>query len=365
MKKILFVAATAAMLMSACSQNEVMDDQSTSNNAIEFGAYTNRATKANGTLVTDNTFPYGGEMGVFAYYTGSAAWSATATPNFMYNQKITKSSEGVGGAKDTYTYSPIKYWPNTVGEKITFFAYYPYAAAGLTWTDHTSPTPLTYSNASKNRPVANLTVQDAAKDQVDFMYAIIEDKEKPEDQTIKFTFNHALTQVNLKAKLSEELAKDNADGSGSNTTVTITAIKLKNIYKSGTMDMAAATPSWTVSGDPGEFNVTLSGANGINITGTTETAVATDNTGTFLMIPQTLKTDPDAAAGIEVTYKVKTIDASLKDGYSEITNTKTATITGAWAANSRILYTITLSLDQVKVDAEPTPWADETSGNLN
>lgn len=349
MKKVIFAAATAVALLSACSQNEVLDNIS-EGNEIAFETYTAMPTKANG-LVADNVFPDGGKMGVFAYYTGNAAWDGTAAPNFMYNQLVTKSGS-------SYEYSPTKYWPNNDSDKITFFAYYPYDAAGLTWKDHTNPTPAAYSNASVNLPVAALDIQADAKNQVDFLYATVKDQTKTAGNVpVQFTFKHALTQINLKAKLSAELVKDNG-GTSSNTTVTVTGITLKNIYKSGTLDMAEATPAWTASNST-DFTAALSDANGVEITGTTAQTV-TAATETFVMMPQTLQ----STAAIEVTYKVKTIDAALKDGYSEITNTANAQISGAWAPNGNVLYTLTIGMNDIQVAADVTEWDVQADGTI-
>lgn len=349
MKKVLFAAAMAAALLSACSQNEVFDSRA-ENNAIEFGTYTAMPTKASG-LVSGNVFPDGGKMGVFAYYTANTAWDGTASPNFMFNQLVTKSG-------DAYNYSPTKYWPNNAGDKITFFAYYPYDAAGLSWNDHATPTAAAYNNASANLPVAVLDIQGDAKDQVDFMYAVVKDKTKTAgNDSVQFTFKHALTQVNLKAKLAAELIKDNG-GTASNTTVTITGIKFKNIYKSGTLDIAAGTPVWTAS-NPVDFAAALSNDSGVVINGTTPQTV-TANTETFVMMPQTLQSN----AAIEVTYKVKTIDAALKDGYSEVTNTTSAKISGLWTANGNVLYTLTIGLNDIKVTADITAWDVQDDGTI-
>lgn len=344
----MFAAATAVALLSSCSKNEVFENRS-GNNAIQFGTYTAKPTKASG-LVADNVFPDGGKMGVFGYYTGSAAWDGTASPNFMYNQLVTKSGSA-------YTYSPTKYWPNSDADHITFFAYYPYDAAGLSWKDHTDPAPAAYSNESVDLPLAAMDIQADAKDQVDFMYATVKDQTKTEgNDPVQFTFKHALTQVNLKAKLAAELVKDN--GASSNTTVAVTGIKLKNIYKSGTMDMAGNTPAWTAS-NPADFTVVLSDANGVEITGTTAQAVTAD-TETFIMMPQTLQDN----AAIEITYKVKTIDPSLKDGYSEITNTTSAKISGEWVVNGNVLYTLAIGLNDIQVSANVTVWDIQADGTV-
>lgn len=104
------------------------------------GVITSPSSGAAGELGTTNK-----EFGVFAYYTDATAWtgsSNTVAPNFMYNQKVSCASG------TTWSYSPIKYWPNDFstgnvdanqpttedtnatgsqnGGKVSFFAYAPF-----------------------------------------------------------------------------------------------------------------------------------------------------------------------------------------------------------------------------------------------
>lgn len=66
-----------------------------------------RQTRNDG-LTADNL----SAIGVYAYYTGSRNMQKTDTPNFMCNQKVTRT-EG----SSTWTYSPLKYWPNNPADK--------------------------------------------------------------------------------------------------------------------------------------------------------------------------------------------------------------------------------------------------------
>ena len=63
---------------------------------------------------------------VFAYYTGTSTFddavaAGTAIPNLMYNQHVTGSS--ADGVNYTWSYTPVKYWPNNEVDNVTFFAY--------------------------------------------------------------------------------------------------------------------------------------------------------------------------------------------------------------------------------------------------
>ena len=136
MKKLFFFAA-AALTLAACTSEElnVQDQQKLAQDdaVVNFDVYTPRGVTRAGTPgdITDSNIREGAHaadgFGVFAYYTNGKQYDKTATPNFMYNQKVTWS-----GSK--WTYEPVKYWPNEFGDAakadeidyVSFFAYAPW-----------------------------------------------------------------------------------------------------------------------------------------------------------------------------------------------------------------------------------------------
>ena len=138
MKKLFLFAAAAAMF-TACSETEVLD-QTANQQAIEnqggvkFDVYTSRAVTRGGTpndITNDNIGKIG--FGVFAYYTAGDVYSTSATPNFMYNQKVW-TGDSPATTETIWKYEPVKYWPNEYGDaaisdevdKVTFFSYAPW-----------------------------------------------------------------------------------------------------------------------------------------------------------------------------------------------------------------------------------------------
>ncbi len=160
---LISMAAIAAMTV-ACSDDleQVATHQpalNTPENAVHFSTYMGRGNTtrggAYGSIDTEKLADPNYGFGVFAYQTGTAAYSAYRTdgsvddryPNFMYNEHIV--GDGAGGWK----YADIrntKYWPNEVGLEavddqnndsgndpavtdytnggnVSFFAYAPYA----------------------------------------------------------------------------------------------------------------------------------------------------------------------------------------------------------------------------------------------
>ena len=126
-----------ALVMVGCSDDLAPDTMKVGNETIKLSdqeikfdvAANNVATRAgyeDYELKTANIESDG--FGVFASYTGKEHYvNTTVTPNFMYNQKVDKTS-------GEWSYAPVKYWPATETfaggitdeQYISFFAYAPY-----------------------------------------------------------------------------------------------------------------------------------------------------------------------------------------------------------------------------------------------
>ena len=125
MKKPIIFAAAAAVVLAGCARNETYFQ--VADEVVSFGAYSGRTITKSGDTDDMNLkalAEYG--FGVFATYSGTDDFSV-ATNDFMYNQLVNSADEGA-----TWTYSPIKYWPNPTNgqtaddQKVSFFAYAPY-----------------------------------------------------------------------------------------------------------------------------------------------------------------------------------------------------------------------------------------------
>jgi hypothetical protein len=137
MKKLFYFAA-AAMMMAACTSEElnVQETQQAvqDNAAVNFDVYVNRGvTRAGTPNDIDNTNIGKIGFGVFAYYTNDTQYGNSATPNFMYNQKVI-TSDNPATTSSVWTYEPVKYWPNEYGDAaisdeidyVSFFSYAPW-----------------------------------------------------------------------------------------------------------------------------------------------------------------------------------------------------------------------------------------------
>lgn len=143
MKRTPFILVALALLMAlSCSKSQTADgsaEESQAQTPVAFGAYLSRSvsTRAGyqGTMASDKLKSAAGGFGVFGFYTNDEPYSASATPDFMYNQQVYWN--------DTYhvwEYFPVKYWPNSFGEnaqssvidRLSFFAYAPYVEVDIT-----------------------------------------------------------------------------------------------------------------------------------------------------------------------------------------------------------------------------------------
>ena len=240
MKKNLFLAAAAVAMLASCSQNDleapvVAEAQQT---AIEFGTYLGNAASSRAGWGGNMTIEQlkesetnGGGFGIFAYHTDNAVYSsASAKPNFMYNQGVFFDTD--------WKYSPVKYWPNEANasntdgagaksegvDRVSFFAYAPYVETASGTTGITAFEP---ANNTNGDPKVSYTVDTDADTAVDLLWGVIASDVstwpnvmgtdmgsstdpaftvgkpylnllKPKtEQKVKFNFKHALAKINV------------------------------------------------------------------------------------------------------------------------------------------------------------------------
>lgn len=217
MKKIVFFAAAAALVLAGCAKNESFKEAGL--DIVSFGAYSGRTiTKAGPTddMNLDALKTLG--FGVFATYTGTDAFEDAdndkgVTNDFMYNQQVTFDGTN-------WTYSPVKYWPNPTNgqnaddQHVSFFAYAPYADP-----EATSPAAdNTYGITGFSTAIANDDPADAASPK--HLHNIVEytfSKDKPnvdlmwgyktktvdtstDPATVTYTINNNLTRTTDKIR---------------------------------------------------------------------------------------------------------------------------------------------------------------------
>ena len=250
MNKEFLTMAAAAMMFAACSNEmdpvsspDVAQDNAevSAQTPVLFDAYSGRAlTRAGAEDALDNAALAANGFGVFGYYTENELYNDTYKPTFMYNAKVSTTS---------WTYSPLKYWPNEFGgkaqsddiDRLSFFAYAPYVhvnpstgipddanddkARGIiamtrnsstgdpfvkyavNFTDLTKQVDFSWGVAKSGAPTAVTGAQQATVE----AGSPFKDLVKPAaDQKIGFEFNHALAQLNVQLDAKVDGA-DNVD----------------------------------------------------------------------------------------------------------------------------------------------------------
>lgn len=313
MKKLVFLAACAALVLAGCAKIETVSNQEM-NTPVGFSAYTGNAlTKAgaygemNNTLL-QQTEANGGGFGVFAYKTSGNYPSPNNSlePNFMYNQKVLYKASA-------WEYSPIKYWPNQLAgatdagantdsqatpalgyavDKVSFFAYAPYVAVtpntgavgeGKDVEGITALTP----NGEKSDPKVTYKVSDDLDKQVDLVWgvshggtwnnvvagspnALVNGKpylnlQKPAINTaIHFYFHHALAQLKLQAFAAyNQVAAGGTAKNGVKITIDNVVITVPGMYQTAVLNLNnpdvdandKPIPAW--ESETGSANLTL------------------------------------------------------------------------------------------------------------
>ncbi len=195
--KFLFAALSAALLMTACANDEITasrDGSKPDPNAIQFAPVVPYASRTVATT-TDNIEEF-------------ITWAVeTSGSVYMDGVTITKGESTWAPSGQSY------YWPD---ENLTFYSL--------------SPVDYTLNVSSGTPEPIEFTVEEEADDQVDFIYAVNVDEAKSESP-VPVNFRHALSQIVFKAQ--------NTDSE--NLKVVIEGVEVDGVAGSGTYTLPEAT----------------------------------------------------------------------------------------------------------------------------
>lgn len=386
MKQNYFIGliACAALTMTGCSNDEInVPQQSQGNNAIEFSTYLGRNAQGSRGTETNTTSIQTNGFGVLAYYTEQANFADTNKPNFMWNQKVTYDKTNTN-----WEYTPVKYWPTKVGDKVSFFAYAPYVENGKNTVIELS------GNSVAGAPTATITLPDDPSQTIDFVAAVqmnkTHDNTKNANNNVSFTLLHEMTRVKVQAKLDKSVYSDTDNKHK-------TFVVIKNVtfndkgqfYKSGKYTFSTTDGergTWTTPNNATAYSLDLNkvmnkktikvtgatdksgsgdyqkGEAGIKLVNTDPVPLFKDNQYLFL-IPVANLTDGQATATIE--YDIVTEDSQLAVGYSCTNAIKTVKLpAGTLQQGKSYNYTFIINLDEIVLDATVEKW-DETAPDSN
>lgn len=355
MKKSYLLGLLALTVAATSCSNEEPAAVNNADNVIEFGTYVGRDALTRGSVFTTDNMKNDG-FGVFAAYTAQDNYAAQ-TMNFMYNQQVTYSASA-------WTYSPLKYWPNNPGDKVSFFAYAPYNVAGAALD--ASLAKITYTVADAVAAQKDLTVADALKDQT---------KQSITDK-VTFNFKHVLSRIGLNVEAQVDLVNSDATGETDNTTangalapetnIKVTKVELIGKFdKQGVIDLTNST--WSdVAPAASDVIYTWDDANFVSSVATNVTTTKqqlNDNAHYAMIIPQDMTTNK---VKLRVTYVVTTTDAALAGGKSEITNTITSDeFAFNFQQGKAYMFNLHLGMTSVKFDASVSDWDTATETVVN
>lgn len=380
--------ACAALTVTGCSNDEInAPQQSQGNNAIEFSTYLGRNAQGSRGTETSTTSIQTSGFGVLAYYTEQANFADTNKPNFMWNQKVTYSNSA-------WSYTPVKYWPTKVDDKVSFFAYAPYVENGKNTVIELS------GKSATGAPTATITLPEDPSQTIDFVAAVQMNKTHDNSATAKnnvsFTLKHEMTRVKVQAKLDKSVYSDTDDKHK-------TFVVIKNVtfndkgqfYKSGKYTFSTTDGergTWTTTANASTSTYTLDlngvlntelitvdgakgenhhsgnyeeGVNGVRLVDDTAKDLFKDSEYLFL-IPVSENngdglTDGKATATIE--YDIVTEDSKLAAGYSCTSATKTVLLPkGTLKQGISYNYIFTIKLDEIVLNATVNDWVETTHG---
>ena len=382
---LIIMRLMSLMVLTGCTSSD-SDLPENQGRAVGFGVYTQQfQTRATTPNEITKSIADGESIGVYAYLHDNTRWpnesagnpaanesSPTAIPNFMFNQQVTYNQY-----YNAYVYSPMKYWPNTDEDKVSFIAYYPYCnGSDDDGTDNdiesTNVTPrLTAS--TPGLPTFSYTVEDEATNQLDFLVSDLLPNLPNGSQSVtpsgtgnrdgltvtdrvKFILRHALAKVEFRITVDERVVADVASFKLNDLYVT-------NIYKDGLL-----TPYY--SSATGETS--LDWSSGSNIKDKYQFITYKSQ----LLMPQTLREDAVIHLDFEMTFKSDgtsyTYDGSGNPvaqqdyTYSKVTDVtlkemKSAS-TGApleeWKANHHYVYNIRLGANRIDFTGTVVEWGE-------
>lgn len=318
------VAVIAASLFSACSAEDEQRESPQGGLPLDFFA-TVEKPQSRAELATENLTG----IGVFGYLTNGDFSASTATPGFMYNQKVERADN-----TSPWTYSPIKYWPNNTTEKISLFAYAPYVDDAATG----GSTPTFKGKTEKGFPTLAYTVPATEAGQIDLLAAVplMNKGYKETGGNIGFTMKHALSRVKFSIK--------------SEVGIKVTALSVNNAPKAATLTFTDSGFGWGNYTGTQTITATLAGG------GTEVAANATDaqTVATFFLLPD------KAAATFSITY--------LQDGepVKEIIKSGIAfPASSAWVQGGSVNYLLNVKKDGTVTATIAQDWTPGSGGNIS
>lgn len=361
------VIAANALLPSACTgEHDDAWQQHRQPRPVAMTAYAAQPTRSSTDYTAEGGIPRGKSIGVYAYLHEESTWTASATPNFMWNQQAVNPDDG----DDSFTYAPLKYWPNNESDKVSFVAYFPYT----TYNDPAYPNNATglqplLGNDGTGLPTFNFRVKDTEDEQVDFLVSdLIVNLPQTRDtegdpntpfndlsigDRVNFYFRHMTAKVEFRVVVDPGIRNDLSH-------FHLESLSLSNIYSEGTLTpyynaLTGTTFSWAGHGGKQTYDCLTYHP--------------------YLLLPQPLGDDATITASFSMTFRSSGTTYHYEGGTPEPTqeytyrhnadlqlNTLRVTTTGEplteWLPNHHYIYTIRLGANGIDFTGQVVGWGE-------
>ena len=358
MKTNQLILAAALVALAACGKENLdLNRQDNLDNEIGFNVVNQKATRANGEIISgttyadDNTFQVWGwqsEAGTYSEFADNAA------SNFMSNLTISWCGGPQDRANAWRNANHYYYWPFT--GKIGFLAVHPSDVA---------PTSTGW-DATNDKPKATIngyTITPGTNETVDLMFATNEGTRRAD--ALPMVFKHALSQIEVQVKTDEDYSADVA--------FDVESVTFNNIDLSGDVTYINNAIAWT--------NNTTQTQNWVYYN-----TVKEDITNAYQVygaakvnIPQPANFDASALDSGHDKYNAEdAVKATITIGYSmeqtgsaKITGTVTiddpwlSNVANAWEAGKKYNYTINFRLNEILFNPSVTDWIEVDVQTIN
>lgn len=291
MKKVMLGFTACALLLTSCSQNDILENTSEANEI--------RFTTLNDRVVTKAANDADNSYGVYAI------WSEATTAWYIENLEVTNEDNYIGAY----------YWPQQEDETVSFYAYAPYynsvaTDGGVTALPTTSELNITYkvkSTADEDFTIAT-PATDLSQNSTNFT-----------NGKVQLTFNHMLSKIKIEPVLSEGLKTAGYSLDDTNITAKIGNVTIYN----GTAKLSS-TVEWQTT------------------TAETATEYSKDKDGnwTFMILPQDTKDITIHLEGVKINKN----NVEYVSGVTTAKYTFKESDTNIDAFEKNKFYTITLTI---------------------
>ena len=390
MKKIpIIIWLTAALL--SCAK---IDNSGGKSERVGFDTFAIR-TRAGSSYIGGNgnsttNIPVNSKFGVFAYFhPGSNGNTGTWNTNNVYantsNLMLNQWVQRIEPSENTYAYyypaEDSRYWPKNETDRISFFAYYPYAANAFVVDENAQSdgTGITLQDPDDDHygfvhnpvgfPKFKFVVNPDASKQVDCMISDMCLNQSKRagvltgDGDVRFTFRHMLSQIRIK-QVAVETENESVQ-------VQIDSFRFMGVPKSG-----ICTPSVASSPDANGLATMGFAWTGLNSSDSRFTASIYDpnasdaakQSAVMLMIPHRFNEDDPTKDIFEVFFHVTRSDYQNMGEHYEYSGHLSTSLGGGvltgWERNKIYNYTIKVSLNSIDFSAEVEDWP-EASTDVN